>query len=131
MVIDVYHIQHDTILRHHPIFNNPNIVSKSIRDINYQPHYKQAIILLRAHHSCQKLINYIRSYNVLTPIYILGKTYPLPDGANGAIYYSDLSISFLKSTINSFPQRYVWSMVFNKDLSKRTQLLNHANCLAN
>ena len=119
MFINLFYSPHDTVIATHRILSHPNVISKPIRELIHIGHSNHAVILISANNSNQKLINIIRKFNILTPIFILSQNELLPFGSNGHINNTDLSFNVLMQRINNFPQRKVWPYAFKVDAQKR------------
>ena len=123
MFIDVYYSPHDSKVSAHNLLAHSNVFSKPIRELIHCSHSDQSVILIGSNSSTKKLINFIRTFNILTPIYVLDHFDNVPIGANGKIDHSQLTFSLLCEKLNAYPQRIIWPFVFNKDAIKRTQLI--------
>ena len=112
-------------------FKTRNIISKeaninvlNIRSLDGNDYLDNSVILLSEHSLNKRLIRYIRSINVLTPIYIISDKQVFYSGINGSLSINNLTFQSLKDRISSFPQRNIWNFVFHVDKYKRIKNLN-------
>jgi hypothetical protein len=107
-------------------FSSVNILD--IRSIDGRFYLDNSIILISEHSTNKRLIQYIRSINVLTPIYIVSFKQVLVQGANGCIHPNDLNTDIIEQQLHLFPQRHIWDFVFKVDQKKRNKDLKRINC---
>ena len=123
MILDVFHCLNDHKLINSSLFCHKNIYSRNIRAIHDEYFFDHGVVLLSHHPTNARVIEYIRSKNVLTPIFLISeKPYYYPS-INGFIHPKDLTYSHLLSLMNLFPQRFIWNYVFQKDHQRRNFLL--------
>ena len=122
MDIHIFHCTNDYSLSNYGLFSHPKIQSNDLRAIHDTQHIDTAIVLLSFHSTNHRTIRYIRTGNILTPIYVVS-TFPIYyKEMNGVIHPSMLTYNTLVSLIEYFPQRSVWGYAFEHDKKQRDQL---------
>jgi len=118
----VFHILNDFKIAKSNLSLESNIELLGLRNISQETDCYQTLVLLSSHSSNQRVINYIRSKNVLIPIYIIGKESNYLNGINGYIEYSQLKWLYLKELFKTYPQQFIWNYVFKFDNFNRNSL---------
>ena len=98
----------------------------NLRSLNGNDYLDNSVILISEHSTNKRLIQYIRQFNVLTPIYIVSNKQIFYGGINGCIQFNSLNYLQLKQKLSFFPQRNIWSYVFQLDYVNRKKLLKMA-----
>ena len=119
MFINLFYSPYDPVISNHHILSHTNIISKPIRELIHTGHSSNAVILISSNSSNQKLVNIIRKFNILTPIFIVNQNGSIPFGSNGHVQYSSLNYDTLLQLINDFPQQKIWPYAFRKDAQNR------------
>ena len=118
----VYSLFNDSVIRNNHIFWDPELHLMNIRDVLHDSDCYYSMILLSEHTSNQKIINYIRQFNIIIPIYILNNTIHPVFGVNGHISKTNLNSDEIKSKLTRYPQQHIWDYVFNFDKLNREKL---------
>lgn len=118
----IYSLFNDSFIRNNHIFWDPELQLMNIRDVLHDSDCYYSMILLSEHTSNQKIINYIRQFNIIIPIYILNNTIHSVFGVNGHISKTNLNSDEIKSKLSRYPQRHIWDYVFNFDKLNREKL---------
>ena len=119
MKINVFCNLNDHHLHSLSLFKHSNIIPLNIRNINDYAYVDSSVILLSNHSTNQRMIRYIRRFNVLTPIYLVSKQPIFLKEINGCLHPNELSFNFLLRLLNLFPQQYIWNYAFSIDKEKR------------
>lgn len=118
----VYSFSNDASIRKNDIFNDSELQLMNIREVLNDNDCYYSMILLSEHKSNQKVINYIRQFNIIIPVYIIGHSKKYLYGVNGYINKSELNAEKLKTKFKRYPQKYIWDYVFNFDKLNREKL---------
>ena len=118
----VYSLFNDTVVRNSHVFWNTELQLMNIRDVLHDNDCHYSMVLLSQHTSNQKIIDYIRQFNIIIPIYILSKNIEKVIGANGHITISNFNANEIKSKFKRYPQQHVWDYVFTFDKLNREKL---------
>lgn len=119
----VYSLFNDSVIRNNHIFWDTELQLMNIRDVLNDNDCYYSMILLSEHTSNQKIINYIRQFNIIIPIYILSNNIHKIVGVNGHISKINFNADTIKSKFNRYPQQHIWEYVFNFDKLNREKLI--------
>ena len=130
MKINVFCCANDIKLHSLSFFSHPDIQCLNIRAIHDMAYFDRSIVLLSEHSTNHRIIRYIRQYNVLTPIYLVSNTSNYYKEINGVMSPDTLSYEALITTLNLFPQQFIWNYVFQQDTIKRNNFILQNHSLA-
>ncbi|MEK9727478.1 MAG: hypothetical protein VW397_05165 [Candidatus Margulisiibacteriota bacterium] len=119
MIFYVYCSPYDSKLNQHHFFSNPNIQRFNLRSVFDEMDCYASCVLLSYHGTNQKIIQLIRSSNVLIPIYIISDFKLHISGINGTIHPNELTIDHLTQLSLGYPQRHIWNYVFKQDFAAK------------
>ena len=106
---------------------DPKIIIRDLRSLIGSEYFENSVILLSEHSTNKRLIQYIRKFNVLIPIYIVSESKIFYHGSNGSINIENLNYTFIQKRLRLFPQRFVWDFVFQHDQQKRQLAIQSNN----
>ena len=111
----IYHVSNDYLLTSLPLFLNSHVIGMDVRCVLNENDCYNSVVLLSEHSSNFKIIQLIRRYNVLIPIYIISDFDIYIPGLNGTIRQQDLNYSYMCNLLTNYPQKQIWDYVFQKD----------------
>ena len=124
MKLHVFCFSNDSCPVMQQFLQNPNVCPIAIRSIHDSSYFDRSLVLLSYHSSNQKVIRYIRKYNILIPIFIVSSLAIHYKGTNGFIDPNDLQNKYVMSKLALFPQQFIWNYVFHKDYCNRILKFN-------
>ena len=110
-------------------YNDPSINLFNLRSLTGRDYLDNSVILISEHSTNRRIIHYVRSFNVLTPIYIVSNKSLYLNGSNGCINDYELTAQSLRDLLLVFPQRNIWNFVFQLDYNKRQKQLTQSSLI--